>query len=141
MNILKEKLNNNKGTTMVEAAIILPLVILSVMALIYLLINIYSTVALQSHMHLLVREESNVKSGMTKCEIADGYKRDRIRKKAESMNIKLETKANKVWANKNVVYKANMIIKKAPKVGHYGRSYIYNESDIVRLSKIGSLND
>lgn len=145
INVSKEKLinrlNNSKGTTMVEAAIILPLVILSVMALIYLLINIYSTVALQSHMHLLIREESSVKSGTSRYEITDGYKRDKIRRKAESTNIDLVTSLTQVSAQKEVVYKRNMIIKKSPKVGSYGRSYINRESEIARLSKIGSLNN
>lgn len=140
LKILGKRLNNKKGTTMVEAAIVLPLVILSVMALIYLLINIYSTVALQSHMHLLLREESSIKSGMSRYEITDGYKRDKIRRKAESTNIELDSSLTQVSAQKNVVYKTNMIIKKAPKVKNYGRSYINRESTIVRLRSFGSIS-
>lgn len=129
---------------MVEAAIILPLVILSVMAMIYLLINIYSTVALQSHMHILLREESGLKSGMVKYEIVDGHKRDKIRKKAEASQIDISSHRQIPFevleAQKTSVYTTNMIIKKAPRKKTYGKSFVYNESDIVRFKRIVSIN-
>lgn len=125
---------------MIDAAIVLPLVILAVMAMIYLLINIYSTVSLQLHMHLLLREESGVKSGMVKYEITDDYKRDKIRSKAESARIDIKQKRNVlskyVEANKYTEYTGNMLIKNPPKIKSYGRSYINNESDIVRFKEI-----
>ena len=137
-------LKNRKGTTMVEAAVVMPLVILSIMALIYLLLNIYSTVALQSHIHLLLREESGMKSTMVKYEIIDDYKRDKIRMKAEAANIGITEGggllASYVEAQKDSVYTTNMLIRKKIKVGSYGRSYVYNESDIVRYKEIVSLD-
>lgn len=129
---------------MVEAAIVLPLVMLSVMAMIYLLINIYSTVSLQSHMHLLLREESGTKSGMVKYEIVDDYKRDKIRRKAESAKIGMNEKhsglSKYVEAQRDSVYTTNMIINKSPKIRSYGRSFVYNESDIVRFKSVVSTN-
>ena len=140
MKILKEK----NGTTMVEAAVVMPLVILSVMAMIYLLINIYSTVSLQSHMHLLLREESGIKSNMTEHEIFDEYKRDKIRRKAESAKIRIISKrkglSEYVEAQKDSVYITNMMINSAPKVRSYGKSFVYNESDIVRFKSIVTKN-
>lgn len=127
---------------MVEAAIVLPLVILSIMAMIYLLINIYSTVSLQSHMHLLLREESGARSGMVEYEIVDDYRRDKIRRKAESKKINIAEKgmllSRHVEAQKDSVYTTNMLIKKAPEVRTYGRSFVLKESDIVRFGKIVS---
>ncbi len=125
---------------MVDAAIVMPLVILAVMAMIYLLINIYSTVSLQSHMHLLLREESGLKSGMVEYEIQDDYKRDKIRRKAESARIDIREKrdvlSKYLEANKLSEYTANMLIKNSPEIKSYGRSFIYNESDIVRFKSI-----
>ena len=133
---------NKSGTAMVDAAILMPLVLLSVMAMIYLLINIYSSVSLQSHMHILLREESGVKSNMVKYEIIDAYKRDRIRAQAESCNIEVTEKSHLldkyVEANMNVYYTTNSLMNRKPKVNTYGRSYIFRESDIVRFRDIVS---
>lgn len=129
---------------MVEAAVVMPLAILTVMALVYLLINIYSTVALQSHIHLLLREEGGIKSGMVQYEIIDDYKRDKIRRKAESTNIRISDGggplSSYVEAEKDSVYTTNMLIKKKPKVHSYGKSFVYNESNIVRYKEIVSFD-
>jgi hypothetical protein len=139
-----DKYLNNRGTALVDAVIVIPLVILSVMAIIYLLLNIYSTVSLQSHMHILLREESGIKSGMVKYEIEDGYKRDSIRRKAELTQILLEHRNNilsdYVEAEKTSTYTTNMMISRKPTVRTYGRSYINNESKIVRFKEVVKAN-
>lgn len=51
--------NNKKGTTMVEAALILPVVILAVMAVIYLTMHMYEKVTMQCATHLEFRTAYN----------------------------------------------------------------------------------
>ena len=53
---------NKKGTTMVEAALIFPLVILAVMAVIYIIIFLFQQVETQSEIHIALRKESGILS-------------------------------------------------------------------------------
>lgn len=48
---------NKKGTTLVEASMIFPVVILAVMAIIYIGISMYEKVTMQCEQHLAQREE------------------------------------------------------------------------------------
>ena len=133
-------INDHTGTAMVDAAIVMPLVLLAVMAMIYLLINIYSTVSLQAHMHLLLREKSGIKSDMIRCEINDSYQRDKIRKKAEAAKIEIHEKkgllVRYVEASRDSVYVTNSLIEDPPDKISYGRSYIFKEPDIIRYKEI-----
>ncbi len=125
---------------MVEAAIVLPLVILSVMAMIYLLINIYSTVSLQSYTHILLREESGRKSETLEYDTENGQRRDKIRSRAETSNIDIiynnGLMSDYVEGKKTSLYTVNMFIEKRPKVKTYGKSFVYREADIVRFKQI-----
>jgi hypothetical protein len=49
---------SRKGTMMVEAALIFPLVVAAVVAVIYMVIVLYSSLSLQASMHLDMRRES-----------------------------------------------------------------------------------
>lgn len=53
---------NKKGTTMVEAAVVFPLVILVIMAVIYILIFLFQQAETQSKMHIALRKESGILS-------------------------------------------------------------------------------
>lgn len=48
---------NNKGAAMAEAAMIFPLVIAGVMAIIYIIINLYLSLLLQASLHTALRKE------------------------------------------------------------------------------------
>ncbi len=52
------KKNSKKGAALVEAAMIFPLVIAGVMAVIYIVINMYSSLSLQTSLHMALRRES-----------------------------------------------------------------------------------
>ncbi|MDR3225939.1 MAG: hypothetical protein LBT52_06590, partial [Clostridiales Family XIII bacterium] len=53
------------GSAMVESAIYFPVIVLCIMFVIYVMIDMYSEAALQSHLHLMVRAESGRLSGVT----------------------------------------------------------------------------
>lgn len=53
---------NKKGSTFVEAAVIMPLVILAVMSLFYILINLYEAVEMKSRLHLAACKEAGYRS-------------------------------------------------------------------------------
>ena len=51
------KIKSKKGTTMVEAAMIFPLVIAAVVAVLYIVIGMYQSLTLQSSIHIALRKE------------------------------------------------------------------------------------
>ncbi len=68
MTIFKSK----KGSTFVEAAVIMPLVILAVMSLFYILINLYENVELKSRLHINICAEAGLKSETFELSHTDG---------------------------------------------------------------------
>jgi hypothetical protein len=50
-------MNNKKGTTIVEASIIFPLVIAAVIAVLYIVIGLYTSLSLQTSLHLALRKQ------------------------------------------------------------------------------------
>ncbi|HWQ77682.1 MAG TPA: TadE family protein [Anaerovoracaceae bacterium] len=54
---------NNRGAAMVEAAMIFPLVIAGIMAVIYIVISLYLSLSLQTSLHLALRRECGELSG------------------------------------------------------------------------------
>ncbi len=51
------KVKSKKGSTMVEASMIFPIVIAAVMAVLYIVIALYSSLSLQTSLHLALRKE------------------------------------------------------------------------------------
>ena len=74
---------------MVEAAIFFPIAVFAVMAVLALLLNLYSQTSLQAHMHMAVRAEAASAGGSVSVRIGDAYVRDRYRSEAESASIAL----------------------------------------------------
>jgi len=78
------------GSAMVESAIYFPVIVLCIMFVIYVMIDMYSEAALQSHLHLMVRAESGRLSGVTDVNTesgSSGY--DRYRAAAFAKRISL----------------------------------------------------
>ena len=50
-------IHNKRGSTFVEAAMIFPLVIAGVMAVLYIIIGLYLSLSLQSSLHISIRNE------------------------------------------------------------------------------------
>ena len=133
----KNVLLNKKGSTMVESAIIFPLVILAAIAVIYLFINIYSQASLQANMHILIREEAGSQGDLLSVKIKDEYVRDKYRRNAESVSVEIVEKAmfgfKYFEASKSKKYLGGgLTAGKQYEMEYYGRYYAINESLIVR---------
>ncbi|MDD3168878.1 MAG: hypothetical protein PHC91_05360 [Eubacteriales bacterium] len=113
-----------KGTTMVEAAMIFPLVIAGVMAVIYIVIGLYSSLSLQCSLHLALRKECGVLSQTV-------IRNEEVR----------EFQSKKEWSGIRPVlkmaeereYRINTLFQVCVSRREEGRSYIINEAEMVRL--------
>lgn len=125
-------LRNDDGSTMVEMAIIYPLIIAVIMVLIYLMINIYSAASLQSSLHMQVRTESATRNELAEVSINGTNFIDRYRAKAESINIPLVDEKDYVYASVGRDYRGNAMIKSSTYRKEYGRAYLIDEADYYR---------
>ena len=69
MNEKTNSFRNKKGSAMVEAAMIFPLTILAVMAVLWILVNLYTAVSVQSSGHMLLRQWAGENSGTITSEL------------------------------------------------------------------------
>jgi hypothetical protein len=126
-----------RGTAMVEAAVVFPLVIAAVMAVIYLMINLYSFTALRASLHVALRAEADAETGLCEAVIADGRVYDRYRLAAERRGIS-PTHHRKGLLNPYVAaeadksYGGNAMIRGSVTRKHFGRCYVLDEVGIVR---------
>lgn len=130
------KKTNKKGATMVEAAMIFPLVTAAVMALIYLCVNLYTVTVLQSAVHIALRKEAGIRSGLTRTELTDAYARDKYRAKAERAEFKIEGPEH-LWnpylqAFVTKEYAGNAMATGKVKRKSGGRFYVIDEAATVR---------
>ncbi|MDR2354792.1 MAG: hypothetical protein LBE16_01215 [Clostridiales Family XIII bacterium] len=131
------RLRSKRGATMVEAAVVFPLVIASVAALIYLMINLYSFTALRASLHIALRAEADAETGLTEALIADGRVYDRYRLAAERRGISAEHHREAVIrpyvaAEESKRYTGNAMIAGGVTRTHFGRFYVLDEVGIVR---------
>ncbi|MBN7772675.1 hypothetical protein [Clostridium aminobutyricum] len=54
---VRHLLFNKKGSTMIEAALIYPMILAAMMAVIYILISMYSATSVKANLHTCLREE------------------------------------------------------------------------------------
>ena len=130
-------MRSKRGTAMVEAAIVFPLVIASVMAVVYLMINLYSFTALRSALHVALRAEADAETGLTEVVITDGRVYDRYRLAAERRGISVENRRKGltgpyVAAEESKSYRGNAMIAEGVTRTHFGRFYVLDEVGIVR---------
>jgi hypothetical protein len=135
---------NKRGTTMVEAAIVFPLVIASVMAVIYLMINLYSFTALRSALHVALRAEVNADTGLTEAGIIDGRVYDRYRRAAERRSISFTRERRNlinpyIAAEEIKTYAGNGMIDGGVSRSHFGRYYILDEVSAVRNLSLAAI--
>ncbi|MDR1271549.1 MAG: hypothetical protein LBK04_00910 [Clostridiales Family XIII bacterium] len=134
---------DTSGSAMVESAIILPIVILAVMAVLYLHINLYTSVCLSSHIHLLLRQEVAEEDDLIDVRIDDAYVRDRYRREAEGASITVlqgrRFAAKYLEAEKEKKYFGGMLANPSGYSSYYyGRSYIIDEAGIARALSAAS---
>jgi hypothetical protein len=121
---------------MVESAIYFPFIVLGIMFTMYVMIDMYSIAALQSHLHLAVRAESGRLSGVTDVAVkGGGAGYDRYRTAAFAKRVKLG--AGKSGRNKTATgsvsakYGAGRMVGNV-KIDERARAYAIREISGVR---------
>jgi hypothetical protein len=145
---MKNRKGNKRGTAMIEAAVVFPLTLATVMAVVYLMINLYSFTALRSFLHVSLRAAADAETGLTEAVIEDGRVYDRYRTAAERRGISVEHRRSGlinpyVAAEEIKTYKGNAMIRDGVTRTHFGRHYILDEVGIVRNLSLAKavLND
>ena len=131
-----QRANSCKGGAMVEAAIFFPIAVFCAMAVMALLLTIYSQAATQAHLHIFIRGKAAAYGDRTQARLTDAYERDRYRREAESLSFAasetgsglrkyLEASSSKTY------YGGRFTDPSGYETEYYARSYIINESGIV----------
>ncbi len=119
-------LSCKKGGTIVEAAFVLPLIILSVMAVIYMLAFMYNETATNTLMHLKLNEKMGTETGTVKT-----YKN-------VPQNITVYEGTNnfkKVFlAEKNIRFKRSGLLQNSFSKKKEGRVFLVDEKKYIRYS-------
>jgi len=123
---------------MVEAAIYFPIAVFCAMAVMALLLNIYSQTATQAHLHVYLRTEAAAKGDRTQARLTDAYARDRYRSEAESVSFAVvETEGalhKSLEASRMKTYYGGRFTNPfGYETEYYARSYILDEAMAVRL--------
>lgn len=116
--------NNNRGSTLVEAAMIFPLIIAGVMAAMYIIISLYLSLSLQSSMHVSLRKESG--------ELSETVYRIEETKEYPVSKTMIGLRPA-VFMEQEQKYKIRGLFKNEILKKKKGRSYIINEADIIRI--------
>ena len=125
---------------MVEAAIFFPIAVFCAMAVMALLLNMYSQAATQAHLHVYLRGEAAAYGDRTQTQLTDAYIRDRYRRDAESVSFAItETSGGTVKsleASRDITYNGGWFTNPGGYVTeYYARSYIIDESAAVRIKE------
>ena len=107
---------------------IFPLVIAAVMAVLYIVIGLYLSLSLQTSLHLTLRKECG-ESSKTVIRLDDEYKQYSSEKDRINLRPALVVEEEKEYRIKGLF--SSKITRK-----EYGRSYIIDEAEIVRIRSI-----
>ncbi|MBR0596367.1 TadE family protein [Sinanaerobacter chloroacetimidivorans] len=122
------KLKTKKGAALVEASMIFPLVIAGVMAVLYIVIGLYSALSLQSNLHIALRQEAGKRSE-TVCRENEVNVYDMEESKIGLRTIiSMEEKRN---------YRTSSLFNNKVSRTEKGQSYVIDEADLVRKIAIG----
>jgi len=122
---------------MVEASIFFPISVFCAMAVMALLLNIYSQTATQAHLHVRLRADAAAAGDRTQVRLTDAYERDRYRKEAESVSFAVTEAGGPVWkwleASRSKTYYGGRFTNPAGyETEYYAKSYIVNEALTAR---------
>jgi len=118
---------SKRGAAMVEAAIIFPLVAAGVAAVLYIVIALYLSLALQSSLHLALRTESGERSQTVSREYtADVFE---YRKEWISLRPAIMTEAEREYQIRSLF--RNRISRKES-----GRVYVIDEAELIRALSV-----
>ena len=127
-----------RGGVLVESAIFFPIAVFCAMAVMALLLNMYSQAAVQAHLHVYLRGEAAAYGDRTQAQLTDAFLRDRYRREAESVSFAVsETGGNlskSLQASRAITYYGGTFTNRNGYVTeYYARSYIIDESAAVRI--------
>ena len=130
--------NSCKGGVMIEAAIFFPITVFCAMAVMALLLNIYSQTSAQAHLHVRIRAEAAAYGGRTQVFLTDAYERDRYRREAESLYFSVvETggpfRRSVAASHSQMYYGGRFTNPLGYETEYYARGYIIDEATMVRL--------
>ncbi len=111
---------SRRGSTFVEAAVIMPLVILTVMSLFYILINLYENVELKSRLHINICAEAGLQSETFELSHTD------------SKGLKLSSDKGKVTGSGSKERFGGGLLKKQTAIKETGHNHIIVEEKIIR---------
>ena len=118
--VLTTMFKSRRGSTFVEAAVIMPLVILAVMSLFYILINLYENVEVRSRLHLGICAESGYRSETFDISpVADD-------------GLKLDSDKKKVTGSSQKAQYHGGLLKRRAAMKAAGYNHIIVEEDIIR---------
>ena len=124
---------------MVEAAIFFPIAVFCAMAVMALMLNMYSQAATQAKLHIYIRGEAAAYGDRTQVRLTDAYERDRYRRDAEGFSFALtETGSGpfkkSLEASRTLTYYGGRFTNPVGyDTEYYARSYILNEAGAVRV--------
>lgn len=118
--------NQKKGAALVEASMIFPLVIAGVMAVIYIMVGLYSALSLQAALQLSIRKEAGELSQTIYRSDNDKMIRS-IRSNEERFGV-----SKVLTAVEGKKYKTSGLFTKQIKRTEKGRVYVLDEAETVR---------
>ena len=134
--------NSCKGTVMVEAAIFFPIAIFCIMAVLALLLNIYSQTSTQANVHVQLRAEAAAYGDRTLTSIEDAYTRDKYRRQAESLTFTSSENAEELFEKSleaslsQTYYGGRFTNPSGYETEYYARCYILDEAGTVRQKNV-----
>jgi len=117
-------LHNKRGSTLVEAAMIFPIVIAAVMAVLYIIIGSYLSLSLQSSLHTSIRKESG--------EISETVYRIEDSIEYPFTNIMIGLRPA-IMMEEERKYRISGLFKNEISRKEKGRGYIIDEAEIIRI--------
>lgn len=112
--------NNKKGSTFVEAAVIMPLVILTVISVFYILINLYESVEIKGRLHSQICREAGYSS--------ETFDFSPVNKE----KFKIYSDKKQVKGNGIRMQSSGGLLKQPEEQTETGHNYIIVEEDIIR---------
>jgi hypothetical protein len=123
---------------MVESAIFFPIAVFCAMAVLALLLNMYSQTATQAQLHVRLRAEAHAYGDRTAAVLTDAYTRDKYRREAESVSFAISETSSGLRkyleASRSKTYYGGRFTNPAGyETEYFARSYILDEALAVRL--------
>ncbi len=131
------KLCGKRGGVMVEAALVLPIVLVAVITLVYILINMYGVTVMNAAQHMALRQEAGVRTETASLtNIAELCPTDKYG--SEAWNLEIETYEGGFLTEKYLYAEAEKALSGRGLINHvvnksfYGSYYIADEVEYVR---------